>query len=185
MQGGDRDQIEDADTAIAWVLGQLPAVPMSWPQHMEVQDLYPVATSTYTWSTGTDVKVPCFAQDKVVEIPITECPDSFVNPMDPNNDRACVKVLRGTNYVIFKLVSHFLATNCTCTALPSGSILRQGVYMDVGYQQCCGSVRFAVELFHVHDLVRSHTILFWPLISTFHSFYCLLFYTSGFMIAGG
>jgi hypothetical protein len=98
VQGGDRDQIEDADAAIAWVLGQLPDVRMSWPQHMQVQDLYPVATSTYTWPTGTYVKVACFAQDKVVEIPRTECPNSFVNPMDPNHDRACVKVLHGSHY---------------------------------------------------------------------------------------
>jgi hypothetical protein len=98
VQGGDREQIKDADTATAWVLGQLPDVRMSWPQHMEVQDLYPVATSTYAWPAGTDVNVPCFAQDKVVEIPITECPDLFVNPIDPNNDRPCVKVLRGTHY---------------------------------------------------------------------------------------
>jgi hypothetical protein len=108
VQGGDRDQIEDADAAIAWVLGQLPAVRMSWPQHMEVQDLYPVATSNYTWPTGTKVKVPCFAQGKVVAIPIAECPDSFVNPMNPNNDRACVKVLRGVNCDICSFFLTFL-----------------------------------------------------------------------------
>jgi hypothetical protein len=65
----------------------------AWPQHMEPQPLYPVATSTYTWPTGTStVKVPCFAQGKVVAIERAECPDSFVNPIDPNHVSSCVKV---------------------------------------------------------------------------------------------
>ncbi len=105
MQGGDASRINGADAALAWTFSQLPfvseyfpdwIVSLSWPTHMEAQDLFPVSSSTYTFPTGTKVKVPCFAQNKVVDIERTECPDSFVNPMDPNHDRPCVKVVHGS-----------------------------------------------------------------------------------------
>ena len=105
VQGGDASQIKDADAALAWVFSQLPFVSgsnpnaivlLSWPTNMEAQDLFPLTSSTYTFPTGTKVTVPCFAQNKVVDIERTECPDSFVNPNDPNDSRPCVKVLHGS-----------------------------------------------------------------------------------------
>jgi hypothetical protein len=107
------DQIQGADSALALLQGQMPfaamigsasrlgpnqVISLSWPKHMEVQDLYPVTSSTYTLPTGTKVAVSCVVQGKVVGIRQTECPDSFVSPMDPNHDRACVKVPHGTTY---------------------------------------------------------------------------------------
>jgi hypothetical protein len=96
-------QIEGADTAKAWLSGQYPfedrrdpnlVMSLSWPKHMEVQDLYPAAASTYTlWASGTTLEVPCIAIEKVVEVERTECPDSFVNPIDPNHGSPCVKVV--------------------------------------------------------------------------------------------
>ncbi len=109
VQGGDANQINGADAALAWMFSQLPfvatkrksgnkneTVSLSWPSNMEAQDLFPSTSSTYTFPTGTKVDVPCFAQNKVVDIKRTECPDSFVIPMDPNHDRPCVKVLQGS-----------------------------------------------------------------------------------------
>jgi hypothetical protein len=105
VQGGDANQIENADSALAWTFSQLPfvskknantIVSLSWPTNMEPQDLFPLTSSTYTFPTGTKVDVPCFGTNKVVDIERTKCPDSFVNPMDPNHDKACVKVLHGS-----------------------------------------------------------------------------------------
>ena len=105
VQGGDANRIEGADAALAWTFSQLPfvsgrnpnaIVSLSWPTNMEAQDLFPSTSSTYTFPTGTKVDVPCFAQNKVVDIERTECPDSFVNPNDPNDGRPCVKVLHGS-----------------------------------------------------------------------------------------
>ena len=105
VQGGDANQINGADAALAWLFSQLSfvsgknaneIVSLSWPTNMEAQDLFPLTSSTYTFPTGTKVNVPCFAQNKVVDIERVDCPDSFVNSMDPNPDRACVKVLRGS-----------------------------------------------------------------------------------------
>ena len=109
VQGGDANRINDADAALAWMFSQLPfvatnpksgnkneTVSLSWPTNMEAQDLFPLTSSTYTFPTGTKVDVPCFAQNKVVNIKRTECPDSFVNPMDPNDVRPCVKVVHGS-----------------------------------------------------------------------------------------
>jgi hypothetical protein len=102
VKGGDTNQIQGADAALAWLFSQLPfvsgydankIVSLSWPTNMEAQDLYPLTSSTYTFPTGTKVDVPCFAQNKVVDIKRTECPESFVNPMSPNYERPCVKVL--------------------------------------------------------------------------------------------
>jgi hypothetical protein len=107
VQGGDKNQIEDADKALAWLFSQLPfewgkslngknpnaSVSLSWPTNMEAQDLFPLTSSTYTFPTGTKVGVPCFAQNKVVDIELPECPDSFVNPIYLNHTRSCVKVL--------------------------------------------------------------------------------------------
>ncbi len=96
------DEIEGADMAKAFGHGQFPFVDVrdpnfvlswSWPKHMEVQDLYPVTASTYTWAKGTELEVPCSAQEKVVKIERTECPESFVNPIDPNHGSPCVKVV--------------------------------------------------------------------------------------------
>ncbi len=121
------DKIEGADTVKAWMLGQYPfvdgrdpnlVVSLSWPKCMEAQDLYPVATSTYTWATGTKIEVPCFAQEKVVKIKRTECPDSFVNPIDPNHGSPCVKVLRLTKQTLedcFTFSCHRLYTQ-SCPA---------------------------------------------------------------------
>ena len=101
VQGGDATQIQGADAALAWMFSQLPfvsgrnpkaTVSLSWPTNMEAQDLFPLTSSTYTLPTGTKVDVPCFAQNKVVDIDRGECPDSFVNPMDPKNVRRCIKV---------------------------------------------------------------------------------------------
>ncbi len=105
VQGGDASQMKDADAALAWMFSQLPfvsgnnpnrIVSLSWPTNMEVQDLYPLISSMYTFPTGTKVDVPCFAQNKVVDIKRTKCPDSFVNPMDFNDSRPCVKVLHAS-----------------------------------------------------------------------------------------
>ncbi len=109
VQGGDANRIQDADVALAWMFSQLPfvatkplsgnkneIVSLSWPTTMEAQDLFPLTSSTYTFPTGTKMNVPCFAQNKVVDIERTECPDSFVNPLDPNHERPCVKVLHGS-----------------------------------------------------------------------------------------
>ena len=109
VQGGDANQINGADAALAWMFSQLPfvatkrksgnkneTVSLSWPTNMEAQDLFPLTSSTYTFPTGTKVDVPCFAQNKAVDIERTECPDSFVNPNDPNDGRPCVKVLHGS-----------------------------------------------------------------------------------------
>ena len=103
VRGGDADQAEGAATANAWVLGQYPflderdpnfALSLSWPKYMEAQDLYPVAASTYTWATGAKLEIPCSAQEKVVKIEQTECPGSFVNPIDISHGEPCVKVQR-------------------------------------------------------------------------------------------
>jgi hypothetical protein len=110
------NQIQVPDSALALLQGQIPyaaeigsagrlgpnqVISLSWPKHMEVQDLYPVKSSTYTLPTGTKVAVSCVTQGKVVGIRQTDCPDSFVNPMDPNHDRPCVKVLHGsTHYML-------------------------------------------------------------------------------------
>ncbi len=101
VQGGDANQIKDADAALALMFSQLPfnsnlIVSLSWPINMEAQALFPLTSSTYTFPTGTKVNVPCSAQNKVVDIKRPECPDSFVNPMDPNHSRSCVKVLHGS-----------------------------------------------------------------------------------------
>ena len=105
VRGGDANQIQGADAALAWMFSQLPfvagrypnaIVSLSWPTNMEAQDLFPLTSSTYTFPTGTKVEIPCFAQNKVVGIERTECPDSFVNPMDPNDVRPCVKVVHGS-----------------------------------------------------------------------------------------
>ncbi len=126
-QGGD-NTFEEADTAIAFILGQLPfysvkvytrlnsttpsqspllfpsslpssrsqfpnwIVSTSWPRNMEVQDMYPELTSIYKLPTGTTVEVPCSASNNVIEIERTECPTSFVNPMDINNPSPCINV---------------------------------------------------------------------------------------------
>ncbi len=96
------DEIEGADGAKAWMLGQYPLVDgrdpnvvlsISWPKGMEAQDLYPVEASTYTWATGTKIEVQCFAQGQEVKIERTDCPGSFVNPIDLNRGSPCVKVL--------------------------------------------------------------------------------------------
>ncbi len=105
VQGGDVSKVKGADAGLAWVFSQLPfvsrkspneTVSLSWPSNMEAQDLFPLTSSTYKFPTGTKVDVPCFAQNKVVAIERTECLGSFVNPMDPNNARPCVKVLHGS-----------------------------------------------------------------------------------------
>jgi hypothetical protein len=105
VQGGDANEIKDADTALAFMFSQLPFVwvrspnytmSLSWPRNMEAQDLFPLISSTYTFPTGTKVDVPCSAQNKVVDIEPTKCPDSFVNPNDPNYVLPCVKVLDGS-----------------------------------------------------------------------------------------
>ena len=56
VQGGDANQIKDADAALAWMFSQLPFVPgnnpneivsLSWPTNMEAQDLYPSTSSSF------------------------------------------------------------------------------------------------------------------------------------------
>ncbi len=105
VQGGDANQIQGADAALAWMFSQLPfvwgrkpngIVSWSWPTNMEAQDLFPLTSSKYTFPTGTIVDVPCFAQNKVVDIERTECSNSYVNPMDLKHNRPCVKVLHGS-----------------------------------------------------------------------------------------
>jgi hypothetical protein len=113
--------LEDADAALAWMFSQLPfvsgrnpkaTVSLSWPTNMEAQDLFPLTSSTYTLPTGTKVDVPCFAPNKVVDIKRTECPSSFVNPMDLNHDRQCVKVLLHRKYWMFTSVACFSHSPC-------------------------------------------------------------------------
>jgi hypothetical protein len=110
VQGGDANQIQGADVALAWMFSQLPfvsekkadmIVSLSWPTNMEAQDLYPSTSSTYTFPTGTTVDVPCSGTSKVVEIELTKCPDSFISPMDPNHDMPCVKVLHGSTLDVY------------------------------------------------------------------------------------
>jgi hypothetical protein len=130
VQGGDANQIQGADAALAWMFSQLPfvsgdnpneIVSLSWPPNMEAQDLFPLTSSTYTFPTETKVNVPCFAQNKVVDIERTECPDSFVNPNDSSNVRPCVKVLLD---VYIRSVFFSPSLPCmTLVALSSGSIL--------------------------------------------------------------
>jgi hypothetical protein len=107
VRGGNENEIERADAAKAWMLGQYPFVDgrdpnlvlsLSWPKGMEAQDLFPVAASTYTWATGTKIEVPCFAQGQEVKIEQTNCPGSFVNPIGLNHGSPCVKVLHRTKY---------------------------------------------------------------------------------------
>ncbi len=43
-------------------------------------------------------------------------------------------------------------------ALPSGRILRRGIWTNVGWKQCCRIDWLGVERVHVHDLVRSYII---------------------------
>jgi hypothetical protein len=97
--------LEGVDAALAWMFSQLPfesgrnphaIVSLSWPTNMEAQDLFPLTSSTYTFPTGTKMDVACFAQNKVVDVERTECPNSFVNSMDPNRVRPCVKVMHGS-----------------------------------------------------------------------------------------
>ncbi len=122
VQGGDANQIQDADAALAWLFSQLPfvsesspntrsnpntIVSLSWPTNMEAQDLFPLASSTYTFPTGTKVDVPCFAPNKVANIERTECPDSFVNSMDLNSTRQCVKVLNGSTRCLHPSIACF------------------------------------------------------------------------------
>ncbi len=105
VQGGDANQIQDAEVALAWMFSQLPyvsgnspneIVSISWPTNMEAQDLYPLVSSMYTFPTGTKVDVPCFVENKVFDIERTKCPDLFVNPMDLNDSRPCVKVMHAS-----------------------------------------------------------------------------------------
>jgi hypothetical protein len=124
------DEIEGADTAKAWTSGQYPFVDgrdpnlvlsLAWPKGMEAQDLYPGAASTYTWATGTKIEVPCFAQGQEVEIERTDCPGSFVNPIDFSHGSPCVKVLHRTKYYTGRLFYMFLPS-FVHAALSSGSI---------------------------------------------------------------
>jgi hypothetical protein len=54
--------------------------------------MYPESTSTYMFPTGTKVEVPCSAPNNVIEIERTQCPNSFVNPMDINHPSPCINV---------------------------------------------------------------------------------------------
>jgi hypothetical protein len=113
VKGGDVGRVEEADAAKALIQGQYPladgrdphlVLSISWPKHMEAQDLYPVAASTYSWANGTNIEVPCSALEKVVKVQRTDCPGSFVNPIDPNRGPPCVKVgatYSATHYVLF------------------------------------------------------------------------------------
>jgi hypothetical protein len=109
VQGGDANEIKGADAALALINSQLPfvsgidpdeIVSFSWPPNMEAQDLFPKTSSTYTFPTGIKVDVACFSQTNVVDIERTECPDPFVNPIDPSDARPCVKVLNGSTVVV-------------------------------------------------------------------------------------
>jgi hypothetical protein len=193
VQGGDANQIQDADAALALLFSQFPFVSegypnaiwsLSWPTNMEAQDLFPLKASTYTFPTGVKVNVPCFAQNKAVDIKRTECPDSFVNPMNPNHDRPCVKVLHASTRCLHPLAcfSHSLPMPCIAhAALPSGSILRRGVRTNVGWKQYCRIDWFGVERVHVHDLVRSCIISIVPFVffSSTWTFFSVLYDCAG------
>ncbi len=142
------------------------ALSWSWPKYMEAQNLYPVAASTYTWTNGIKLKVPCSAQEKVVKIERTECPDSFVNPIDPNHDSPCVKVLHWTTHYTWRLF-HIPLPSFVNAVLPCGSICWWGIYRDVGCKPCYWIDWFAAERLHDHDLV---ILLLW----TFTLIYMLL-----------
>jgi hypothetical protein len=174
VRGGDAGRIEGADTANALFLGQYPFVDgrdpnvvysMSWPKYMEAQDLYPVAASTYTWATGTKIEVPCSARDEMVKIERTECPDPFVNPIDPNHGSPCVKVLHWTKHDTWRLI-YILLPSFVRAVLPSSGVCYRRLYRDVGCKPCCWIDWVAVKCVHDRDLV----ILLW----TF-SRICLLF----------
>jgi hypothetical protein len=109
VQGGDSDQMEDADKPVGFLLGQLPVqslkygedgiFALSWPctTHgcMEgPQDLYPESISMYTLPTGATVKVPCSStSDEVFDANLNlNCPAGFLPSEDPNNLIKCVKV---------------------------------------------------------------------------------------------
>ncbi len=126
VQGGNMDLIQGADAALALFQGQTPfaavfgstagvgpsqVISLSWPQHMEIQDLYPATSSTYTLPTGFNVAVSCVAHDILVGIRQTECRGSFVNPVDPNHDRACVKVS------VLRMELHVYITRFACVSL--------------------------------------------------------------------
>ena len=140
-------------------LSQFPnwIISSSWPRNMEVQDMYPVLTSTYTFPTGTKVEVPCFAPNTVVEIQRTECPDSFVNPMDVNNAKPCVNVCIKLNPSL--CLSSYVHPNIlhACTimdgALSSGSLYRRGIFGDVGYAKCYWTDWPAVQPFSRDNMV--------------------------------
>jgi hypothetical protein len=182
VQGGDVNQIEDADTAIAFMLGQLPflagqnepeknvAVSLSWPENMEVQDLYPVTTSTYTWPTGTTVEVPCYAQDKVVEIVRVECPDSFVNPIDPNHLSPCVKVLHRAKYILQILFLTFSCHTLCTQSCPAAA------YADEEYTQmwaASNSIGLIALLLNLFLVMTWYIILCLLPICIFHRFIAL------------
>jgi hypothetical protein len=86
MQGGDANQIQDVDAALAWMFSQFPfisaynpnnIVSLSWPRNMEPQDLFPLTSSTYTFPTGIKVDVPCFAQTKLVDFERIKASSTF------------------------------------------------------------------------------------------------------------
>jgi len=99
--GGDPGRIADADSALSWFHGQYPlhmltadrnmTIAYAWPRNMDTRELYPEKTSKYTFSSGISVEVDCFTLEKEVEIAKIECPDKFVNPVNPNHLKPCIK----------------------------------------------------------------------------------------------
>ena len=55
------------------------------------RSLYPESSSTYFHPSGASYDVPCSTQDKEVVASLADCPDGFVNPIDPNHIKPCVK----------------------------------------------------------------------------------------------
>ena len=68
-----------------------PHISMAWPKGMDVEFLYPEFSSLYTFPNGASYEVSCFTQEKEVAIQRVDCPDDFVNPVDPNHLKPRVK----------------------------------------------------------------------------------------------
>ncbi len=84
--------------------------------------------------------------------------------------RYCTEVLD----VYIRSVFFSLPLPCVAlAALPCCSILRRGVWTNVGWKQCCRIDWFGVERVHVHDMVRLHIISIVPFVFLSSNTWCL------------
>ncbi len=88
----------------------------------------------------------------------------------PNGPQSWPTVREGTTApevldVYIRSVFFSLSMPCIAhVALPSGSILRRGIWTNVGWKQCCRIDWFGVERVYVHDLVSSYIIFIVPFV---------------------